>query len=152
MTDEQRAIVEAITKRWEVTAEELQKEFPKAALLTQRDAEALRACLAAAAKPPVVVGLTDAQIGALQAVRHHYASHQGYDSIWHTVELIEQASPGEYVAVKRGDFAEAIELAMEYEGDAAVYRLTNKYCPEVRQAIDDKHGAIAKGGEPGGAE
>lgn len=53
------------------------------------------------------------------------------------------------VPVRKADLVEAIESALDHEGDSAIHRLADKYCPDVRQAIYDKYAAIAKGGEPG---
>jgi hypothetical protein len=118
----------------------------------ERNAEIER--LAAATKPPVVVGLTEEERSAIELamnVIRHSRDRESKGGLFALRVLGDMLArdPGEYVPVRREDLVEAIESALEHEGDSAVHRLADKYCPEVRQAIYNKYAAIAKGGEPG---
>jgi hypothetical protein len=114
-------------------------------------AEALRACLEQADKPPAV-GLTDKERNAIEVARFFVAAHGGGKSfeVIDTLDAMLDSDPGEYVAVRREDLQHAANMLWGYH-----YRL-QETVGQSDSSLPKQHAeklerllapAIAKGGE-----
>jgi hypothetical protein len=112
VTDEQKRLVTALAESYErQAADEVGQRYG-----FSEQGAALRACLAAAAKPPVVVGLSEKERNAVEISRFFVAAYGGGKKeafkVLDTLDDMLDRDPNECAVVRKADLANVVDLAV----------------------------------------